>query len=173
MSKHGRSRRHASDPNKPQKRHFFREYQVEIAILSLFGFGIFLLLERLEIKQAIYLWMRRFLILGYRSGQGIWRTLLDIEKSDMVGIGLIVVALYLILLRFRVRISQFFPQREDCPRCESNLLRRVPRSLMHRALKLVLNVDVRRYECRDCGRGFLEMKSRSRGKANLDDPGLI
>jgi len=152
---------------------FFREYRIEIAIMSLFGFGIFLLLERLEIKQTIYLWIRHYLVLIYRFVKGVWRSARDIEGSDMVGIILILAALYLILVRFRVRIVDFYPHRSDCPRCGVTSLRRIPRSIVHRVLQLLLNTEIRRLVCRDCGREFIEMKSKKKGKGRLDDPGAI
>jgi len=175
MSKHRRHRYQSdsADSGGTHRRGFFGEYKIEIAIVSLFALGIFLLLERLEIKKAIYLWLRHNAVIAYRLVKGVWRSVRDVQGSDMVGILLILVALYLILLRFRVRILQFYPHRGDCPRCGATSVRRVPRTILHRAFQILLTAEIKRFRCLDCGREFMEMKPRRRKGASLDDPGVI
>jgi hypothetical protein len=131
-------------------------YWFELCALVLLGVGIFLLVERMKIKTAVY----RFLVACVRSlGSALnwlWERILyvsnEVEKSDIVGVILVIVALWMIAHRSRLRAITRHPdmdQLEGCPRCGGEL-RRVKRTLASRLTGLLLWVSVRCYECAKC-----------------------
>jgi len=139
----------------PSERSFFDSYWFEITIAGLIALGIFLLLERLEIKAAIWqalVWSARRVgdiarSLG-RSGVRLFNQI-D-ETSDLVGIALILAAAALVAAKLRLRAIRRHPPLPQCPRC-SAVLQRVHGGLIRRLLGLALWVRIRHYACDECG----------------------
>ena len=143
-----RKRKHPSD------RSFFDSYWFEITVAGLIGLGIFLLLERLEIKEAIWLavvWSAHRVGGTVRSlARSVGAFLHRGETSDLVGIALIVGAMILAACKLRLRAIRRHPPLPQCPQC-SAVLQRVHGSLIRRLLGLALWVRIRHYSCDECG----------------------
>jgi len=133
---------------------FFKKYRVEVFAVCLLAVGIFLLVERWEIKWAIYVqllwWSQRINEVGSR----IISVATSVQKSDIVGLILMCVAVYLITWRMRWRaITRYRHLHLDfkthCPKCGDHL-RRVPERVMHRVLEFVFRVRIRPFSCEKC-----------------------
>ena len=74
-----------------------------------------------------------------------------LELSDLVGVILILFALYLIALRIRVRLLMLYPKIIECMNCDNkNKLKRIPKRLKHRIIHFALRLRVYYYQCDDC-----------------------
>jgi hypothetical protein len=118
--------------------------------------GIFLLVEQLEIKKNVLAWLRAAaeIIVWTGSSIGRWITdnIISIRPSDLLGIGLIGIALLMIAFRARSRAIARHPApvlKEECPQCKADMVR-APRRLSHRLLEYALWVRIRRYACSKC-----------------------
>jgi len=141
---------------------FISEYKFEITISLMISTGIFLLVEKMEIKAALFRWLIVFLkwsafaikrVLGFVVG-----VLRGIETSDLVGIFLILTAVFLILWRRRSRMILRHPLLETCPEC-GKFIMRGHRSWKQRILGLLIRVDIRNYYCGHCFYTGMGMKS--------------
>jgi hypothetical protein len=121
----------------------------EILIGLLLALGVFLLVERMQIRQTLLRWLQQAgsALLGLaRTTQG---RLVDFVQSrthsDLIGILLLVAAFGIIAWRVRWRLlnNPRFTDR-SCPRCGGTLHRVHRRGLDH-ALNAM--VPVRRYRC--------------------------
>jgi len=131
---------------------FLRKFRLELLAGLFFGLGLFLLLERLEIKQIMFRackWLLAFL-------RDVVSFPLDIishtQRSDIVGIIFLVLALLIIGARFRFRMierQQVVDVDERCPKCQNDLTR-MHRKLIHRLLQLVFRVRITLYACEKC-----------------------
>jgi hypothetical protein len=130
------------------------EWHVEILVAILVSVTIFLLVERIHIRQALLDVLRQGLQgvsdLGGAVLQALANFVRNTTLSDMTAYLLLLVALVFAALRARWRLMTLprFRTRE-CPRCGGEL-HRIRR---HGADRLVnLYVPVRRYQCknRDC-----------------------
>jgi hypothetical protein len=134
-------------------REFAREYSIELIASFLALLGIFLLVERMEIRVTIL----RLLRLSWRTVSGVIDAVVNaivrrvsiITTSDLIGLGLIVLAVAVALWRVRVRLMSHYAE-HACPVCGGDL-RRLHRRWSDRALSLLLPVG--RYRCRnkECG----------------------
>jgi hypothetical protein len=132
-------------------RKFYKEYRVEIAIVLLVLVGIFLLLERMELKSL--------LVSGFQVLQTSLRDLLSLIKigvkfyifnlslSDFIGWVLLFIAIVLAIgvVRYRFTNSPAL-QASRCPQCGSDL-HRVHRKYFDRLLSRTLLPHARRYRC--------------------------
>ncbi len=141
------------------------EWRVEIFIVLLAAFGIFLLVERMQIRQTLLGWLSQGLQALRNLGGGILRGVVDFVQnttlSDLTGYVLLLIALAFVAWRARWRLTHM-PRftRTKCPRCGTDL-HRIHRSRFD--LVLDLFVPVRRYRCKnhDCRWQGLRVK-RSR-----------
>lgn len=146
----GRSRR--SNRKNSEVPTFFKQYRIEIAAIFLLISGIFLLVERLEIKALLY---HQIVWLSQRIGDMVMYLLSItriVQKSDIVGLVLIFIALFLILWRMRYRVVSKYKHldsRAACPNCGDHL-RRVPGKVTHRLLEFLFRVRIRRFSCEKC-----------------------
>jgi hypothetical protein len=132
---------------------FVREYRVELIAGFLALLGIFLLVEQMEIRVTIL----RLFRLAWRTVGGamgaavkaIVYRVSHITTSDLLGLGLVALAVAVVLWRVRVRLMRRYAE-HVCPICGGNL-RRLHRRWRDRLLSLL--VPVARYRCRDreCG----------------------
>jgi hypothetical protein len=154
-NRHGRrGKRHV--PRKPPAPPFFKRFWFEIVAFLFLGLGIFLLVERLQIKAILWRWILRAGELLTAAGSAIGRWFADnviaVEKSDLVGMALIFVALSMIASRLRARAIARHPPpvlKEECPECQADMVR-APRRFSHRVLEYLLWIRIRRYACVKC-----------------------
>jgi hypothetical protein len=154
-TRHGRrGKRHAS--RKPPEPSFFRRFWFEILAFLFLGLGIFLLVERLEIKVILWRWILRVgeTVAAVAAAIGSWfaDNVLVIRTSDLAGITLIFIALSMIAVRLRGRAIARHPPpvlKQECPKCQADMVR-APRRLSHRLLEYLLWIRIRRYGCTKC-----------------------
>jgi hypothetical protein len=149
-----RSKRKASNHWSARIRRVWRDWWIEIVIGVLVVVAIFLLVERMNIRQMLFAWLVRLsarlerLVADLIQGLGGFarRTTL----SDLTAYVLLLVVAGLVFWRTRQRLMthpRFTEPR--CPRCGSDLAR-VHRRWGDRVANLF--VPVRRYQCKnqDC-----------------------
>ena len=126
-----------------------REYRIELVAALMGLLGIFLLVERMQIRVTIL----RIIRLAWRTLSGtvgavlravIYR-ILRITVSDLIGLVLIALSIVIVLWRVRVRMIQRLTG-STCPVCGGKLRRR-SRDWLDRLLSLL--VPVRPYRCRN------------------------
>jgi hypothetical protein len=130
-------------------REFLREYAVELVAAFLAFLGVFLLVEQMEIRVTILRLLRQ----TWRAVRGaieasvgaVSHRIVHITTSDLLGLGLIVLAIVVVLWRVRVRLMQRHAG-STCPICGGELHRR-HRRWSDRVLSLL--VPVGRYRCRN------------------------
>ena len=155
-SRRSRGHRHTTSKDTREsgesKASFFKRYRVEIFAVCLLALGIFLLVERLEIKKVMYrqmLWLAEP-IKSFASF--LVTTLVGVQKSDIVGLVLMVMAVCLIAWRVRFRAINRHKDVDavaGCPNCSENLIR-LPKKPIHRLLELLFQVRIRRFSCAKC-----------------------
>jgi len=133
---------------------FWSEWWAEILIGLLLAFGVFLLFEKMQIRQTLLRWLQKgwaaLLSLVGGAQDGVVRFFQSRTLSDLIGILFLVSALAIILWRIRWRLLNTVRYTgRQCPRCGS-ALHRVHRRGLDRALNVA--VPVRRYRCdnREC-----------------------
>lgn len=150
LHKH-RSHRH----RQPSRlRLFLRRYWFEIVWLAVVALGIFLIFERMNIRQSLFRWLSRAvqaLLRGVgRFGDTAVRWLSAFTLSDAIGLVLILGALVAIALRTRWRLLHTPALSAlTCPKC-NGAIHRVHRTRLDHLIGLY--VPVRRYRCanREC-----------------------
>lgn len=126
-----------------------RRYRFELIWLAVVALGVFLVLERMNIRATIIRLIRDGVaglmrIFG-RVDDATLRLLSRVTLSDAIGFILIVSALIAIVLRMRWRLMHSSSLTAmQCPRC-GGTIHRVHRRARDRVLSLVL--PVRRYRC--------------------------
>ena len=133
----------------------FKEYSFELTVFSMVIFGIFLLVENMEISQTIFNSVKIILFFFADLIKAIRDLLINtlnvLELSDVVGVVLILFAFYLILIRIRIRLLTIYPKIYECQHCNSSSkLSRIKKKLKHRIIHFVLSVRVYYYQCQDC-----------------------
>ncbi|MBI88556.1 MAG: hypothetical protein CMG60_00595 [Candidatus Marinimicrobia bacterium] len=132
---------------------FYKEYNFEIRVILLFTLGIFLLVEDLEIKNYIYIfisktltiigdaavWMRDFIIFLVKQ----------FEVSDIVGITLILYVFYLIINRWRDRTIERYSKLINCSKCGGDL-HRIRKTYNHKMMSIIYFITVKHYQCKSC-----------------------
>ena len=147
---------------KPKRKLFYQEYNFEITVVALIALGVFLLIEDLEIKHYLYEFMKViFFTIGnfiklLRNG-----SIFIIEKfeiSDLVGISLILLALFLIANRWRERLIERHSLLRICPDCNGDL-QRIKRDFNQKVTGLIYFLTVKNYHCKSCNfKGFKMVK---------------
>ena len=137
---------------KPSKS-FFQEYNFEITVILLLGIGVFLLVEDLEIKHYIATFIRSLsfgiinVIEAFRDK--IIHAVKKIEFSDFVGIAFILLALYLIINRWRERMILRYSSSLECPDCDKKL-HRIHKTTYQKLLSFMFFLKVKNYKCAIC-----------------------
>ena len=134
---------------------FFKEYNFEITVFAMFVLGVFLLVEKMEISQTLFKFIKTtiflFADLIKAIRDSIYDTLSWLELSDLVGVVLILFASYLIALRIRVRLLMLYPKIYECQYCDNkNKLKRIPKKFKHRIIHFALRLRVYYYQCDNC-----------------------
>ena len=83
-----------------------------------------------------------------------------IEISDLVGIFLIIISIFLILRRIRIRIIQKFNKLSDCPKCGQDLHRK-RRTTNQKILSWILYIKIMNYSCSKCDYNGSYVKNNS------------
>jgi hypothetical protein len=130
------------------------EWRVELFIALLVALAIFLLLERMQIRETLLGWLRQGFagLTSFGGGVlgGVVAFVRDTTLSDLTGYVLLLFAFVFVIWRTRWRLMTMprFTARK-CPRCGCEL-HRVHRRPSDRWVSLV--VPVARYRCRnqDC-----------------------
>ena len=139
---------------RPRQNTFYKEYSFEIKVIILFALGIFLLVEKLEIKQSIVGFIRIILITAGRaiewSRDSIIFLINQFEPSDIVGISLILYVFYLVANRWRDRMVDRYSDLDKCPKCGSLELHRVRKNWNHKVISILYFVNVKNYQCKKC-----------------------
>lgn len=127
-------------------RRVLREWRVEITLVALLGLGLFLLLERLDIRITLWRWLDQAALVAGDAVLSFMRTFLPNTLSDWIGVVMIAGVLLLARWRLRWRLlrSPSFSS-QACPRCGSHL-HRIHRKPYDRAIETLI-VPVRRYLC--------------------------
>ena len=132
---------------------FWAKWRVEIVIVLLIALAVFLLVERMQIRQSLWALLRKGyeVLLGLVGSVQDWLVNLvrNTTISDLTAYVLLLVVLVVMAWRIRWRLMR--AQRltgQECPRCGSDL-RRTHRRWRDRLVNLYL--PVRRYGCN--GRG--------------------
>ena len=138
---------------KPRHQPFLLEYSFEIKVVILFALGIFLLVEKLEIKEYILTFIE---LIFFSIGSGIeWIRdsilflIKKFEVSDIVGISLILYVIYLIADRWRERMIDRFSELSNCPECGGDL-NRIRKNWNHKIMGFVYWSNVKHYHCKLC-----------------------
>ena len=145
---------------KPKQKLFYNEYNFEITVVILIALGIFLLVEELEIKHYLYEIVKMTLfsvgdfIKLIRNGTMIFVKMFEI--SDIVGISLILFALYLVVNRWRERMIDRYAFLRECPDCGGDL-NRIRRNLNQKLTSLFYFVTVKHYQCKSCNYKGIKM----------------
>jgi len=142
-------------PVNKEKKSFLKENNFEITILSMIILGVFLLVEKMELSQTIFLILKTIIFLFADMIKAIRNKIYDIlhwlEVSDLVGIILIVFAGFLVTMRTRIRLLSKYQKISECPYCaEKNKLKRIQKKLKHRIINIVLRLRVYYYQCENC-----------------------
>ena len=146
---------------------FFKEYNFEITVFSMFLLGVFLLVEKMEISQTLFKIIKAtiFLFADFIKSirDSIYNILSWLELSDLVGVILILFALYLIALRIRFRLLMLYPKVYECQNCDNkNKLKRIPKRIKHHIIHFVLRLGVYYYQCEDCYKKQLIIVTKKR-----------
>ena len=136
-----------------KKSKFWRKYNFEILIFSLIIIGIFLIIEDLNIKNSIlsaYIQIYDFLIKLFLTLYVTLTTLLyGVENSDLFGLGLIVFAIFLILLKWRQNLLNEYSIYEVCRYC-NNRIHRIKRRKRIKIFAYIFRLKIKRYQCTAC-----------------------
>ena len=143
---------------KSKRKLFYQEYNFEITVVVLIALGVFLLIENLEIKHYLYEFIK---VIFFTIGNFI-KLLLNasiliieiFEISDLVGISLILLALFLIANRWRERMIERYSVLRNCPDCNGDL-QRIKRDFNQKMTGFLYILTVKNYHCKSCNyKGF-------------------
>jgi len=150
MSENKRSRRRKSSRHQTT---IFREFRIEFAIALLFLLGVFLLVEDLEIKLAIYHAVVSFVKTIAHTTNLILKNIVNavqvFEGSDIVGTILIFLAWLLFTYRVRQKAIARYSDLTVCPDCGEGL-NMIHRNMFQRGISKVFRLKIKRYQCKSC-----------------------
>jgi len=138
---------------KPKRKLFYQEYNFEITVVLLIALGVFLLIEEMEIKHYLYEFIK---VIFFTIGNFI-KFLRDtsiyiidkFEISDLVGISLILLAIFLIANRWRERMIERYSVLKNCPDCNGDL-QRIKRDFNQKMTGYIYFLTVKNYRCKSC-----------------------
>jgi len=149
-------RRRSRNHKKPSRLGaFLRQYRFEIIGVAVVALGVFLVFERMDIRQAAMRWLRTTAAALLRGAGRVDDLVADLlartTLSDAIGLVLILAAMAVLVLRIRWRLRRS-PKliMLQCPHCGGNI-HRVHRTRLDHLISVF--VPVRRYRCanRECG----------------------
>lgn len=147
---------------------FIREYLIELIALLFILLGIFLLFERMDIRETLYqavLGLTDNLRTGLAEASSLGQSYLTgFGLSDLLGLALIILAVIFVLWRIRYRFIRSERWAGSyCPKCGGRIHRK-HRSSVDRFIGKVLFQDSARYKCsnEECDWTGLRQKGRRR-----------
>jgi len=149
---HSSSSRQAPKPRAWQAiAYLWSEWRVEILVLVVVALAVFLLVERMQIRQTLLAWLQQGLAgvrnLGLGAREALSALIQRTTLSDLTGYVLLLFAIVVVLWRVRWRLTRSARlSTQRCPRCGSELSR-IRRRPIDRVVNLYL--PVARYRCRD------------------------
>ena len=145
-----------------RKDKFWEKYNFEIFIFSLFTIGVFLLIESFDIKASIiksYFLVYKFITWSILELYLIIVNLLsNVENSDLIGLVLIIFAIFLLLLRWRQRFLNNHLTYEVCRYCNGRI-HRIKRKKRVKFFAYIFRFKIKRYQCVDCNQASYIIKS--------------
>ncbi len=146
---------------KHRRKSFIKRYSFELLILFLILTGVFLLVENMEIKSIIIYYVTGLMKFGLQFFQSIITSLSGFiqsrEGSDIIGMGLIFLAIILLYFRYRKMILTEWNSGKNCPECESKMVRKRKES-KHKILAKIFFLKVRHYFCAKCNESKLNFR---------------
>jgi len=113
---------------KNKKKSLFTKYSFELLILFLLFTGVFLLVENMEIKTTIVIYLNVLMKTSLQIFQFIIITFTDFfqsrEGSDIIGIGLIFIAIILLYFRYKKIFLTKWNSGKNCSECETKMVRK-------------------------------------------------
>ncbi len=158
LSRHKTTQQDSKHHEKKQRpfRSSLKHYWFEISVTAMLATGIFLLVERMQIKGFVYRLLMSLLTSVADGASWLWGKTLNVlsgvEKSDVVGILLVLAAFVMIAHRGRLRAIKRhadLDQSEGCPECDGPL-DRVRRTSGDRITEWALWIKIKRYACTKC-----------------------
>jgi len=148
---------------KEKPKSFFKEYNYELTAVFLIFLGIFLLVENLEIKHYIYLFIQKILFSLRFVFSKIFSAFIIIikrfETSDIVGIVLTLIGFYMLLKIWRDREISRYSYLQNCPDCGGNL-RRIPRTPKQKVSGIIFGSKIKHYSCNICDYKGIKMSKK-------------
>ena len=148
---------------KGKHKSFFKKYNYEMTAVSLILLGIFLLVENLEIKYYIYLFLQKIFFSLIFVFSKILNSFLIIikqfETSDIVGVALTLIGFYMLLRIWREREISRNSYLQNCPECGGNL-RRIPRTSRQKVSGYIFGSKIKHYSCNICGYKGIKMSKK-------------
>jgi len=136
-----------------RKERFLEKYKFEIFIFLLIGIGIFLLVEKFDIKRSIinsyfsiYNFIAKIIATIYLF---IIKVLSNVENSDIFGLSLIAFAVFLLFLRWRQRLLNNYSTYEVCRFCNGRI-HRIKRRKRIKIFAYIFRLKIKRYQCTAC-----------------------
>lgn len=130
-----------------------KKYHFEFLIASLILLGSFLLLEDFELKESlknfsiqIYEGIKYIIFLSLDS---IFKYIMKIESSDIIGLILIFSAIILMFLRWRNNLLYQYSSSEFCFNCKGKL-QRIRRKFKIKIFAFLIRLKIKKYQCKDC-----------------------
>lgn len=131
----------------------FEEYRFELTVTLLFSLGMFLLLEKMEIKRFVWSGVRTAAKYVAESITHLLTSIVSIirsvETSDIAGLILILIAGILVLNRIRIRTIGRMSLPNECPKCGGSF-QRIHRTISHRILEIIMFAEIKHYRCKKC-----------------------
>jgi hypothetical protein len=160
-----RSRRRSTHSHPSAVRRFVKDWWVEILIAVFVALALFLLVEQMQIRQALWAWLlgagRGLEGLLSHLAQATINRMRQLTLSDLVAYVLLLAAAWLVLWRAKRRaINSPRLTATACPRCGGEM-HRIHRRWYDRVFSLY--IPVRRYQCTEAGchwRGLRVKRSR-------------
>ena len=148
---------------KGKHKSFFKEYNYEITAVFLILLGIFLLVENLEIKYYIYIFLQKIFFSLIFVFSKILNSFLIIikqfETSDIVGVALTLIGFYMLLRIWREREISRNSYLQNCPECGGNL-RRIPRTSRQKVSGVIFGSKIKHYSCNICDYKGIKMSKK-------------
>ena len=131
--------------------------------VSLILLGIFLLVENLEIKYYIYIFLQKIFFSLIFVFSKILNSFLIIikqfETSDIVGVALTLIGFYMLLRIWREREISRNSYLQNCPECGGNL-RRIPRTSRQKVSGVIFGSKIKHYSCNICDYKGIKMSKK-------------
>ena len=133
-----------------------RRFWFELLAAALLTLGVFLLVEQLQIKAILWRTLAGWANSISSTAYELWRrslgVLVSAERSDLVGVALVLVGLGMITTRLRRRAIERHPElirEHECPTCRRDLYR-VRRRPVDRLMEFLFWIRMSRYRCSKC-----------------------